>query len=42
LVRRTEARHGRPAELIDVLILYRWQDALGQLDRDPASISARR
>jgi len=23
---------------MDTLILYRWQDALGQLDRDPASI----
>ena len=40
-VLRTELeakRRGRRSELMDTLILYRWQDALGQLDRDPASI----
>jgi DMSO reductase family type II enzyme iron-sulfur subunit len=31
-------RRGQPSELMDALILYRWRDALGHLDRDPADI----
>ncbi len=31
-------RRGQDSELMDMLILYRWQDALGHLDRDPADI----
>ena len=27
-----------PSELMDQLILYRWKDCLGHLDRDPAEI----
>jgi len=40
-VLRTELdkkRRGQGSELIDALILYRWKDALGHLDRDPATI----
>ena len=40
-VLRTELdrkRHGQDSELMDMLILYRWKDALGHLDRDPADI----
>jgi ethylbenzene hydroxylase subunit beta/complex iron-sulfur molybdoenzyme family reductase subunit beta len=32
-------RRGQGSELLDSLILYRWRDALGQLDRDPADIA---
>ena len=32
-------RRGQDSELMDLLILYRWKDALGHLDRDPATIS---
>jgi nitrate reductase beta subunit len=31
-------RRGQTSELMDTLILYRWKDALGHLDRDPADI----
>jgi len=31
-------RRGRESELMDELILYRWQDCLGHLTRDPAEI----
>jgi ethylbenzene hydroxylase subunit beta/complex iron-sulfur molybdoenzyme family reductase subunit beta len=31
-------RRGQESELMDTLILYRWKDALGHLDRDPADI----
>ncbi len=31
-------RRGLESELMDTLILYRWKDALGHLDRDPADI----
>jgi ethylbenzene hydroxylase subunit beta/complex iron-sulfur molybdoenzyme family reductase subunit beta len=31
-------RRGEPSELMDLLILYRWKDALGHLTRDPAEI----
>ena len=31
-------RRGQPSALMDTLILYRWKDALGPLDRDPAEI----
>jgi ethylbenzene hydroxylase subunit beta/complex iron-sulfur molybdoenzyme family reductase subunit beta len=31
-------RRGQGSELMDTLILYRWKDALGHLDRDPADI----
>jgi len=31
-------QRGQPSELLDTLILYRWKDALGHLDRDPAEI----
>src|SRR3990170_6112883 len=31
-------RRGQGSELLDALILYRWKDALGHLDRDPAEI----
>jgi DMSO reductase family type II enzyme iron-sulfur subunit len=31
-------RRGQGSEVMDTLILYRWKDALGHLDRDPASI----
>jgi ethylbenzene hydroxylase subunit beta/complex iron-sulfur molybdoenzyme family reductase subunit beta len=31
-------RRGQPSELMDTLVLYRWRDALGHLDRDPAEI----
>ncbi len=31
-------RRGQDSELMDVLILYRWTDALGHLTRDPADI----
>lgn len=31
-------RRGQGSELMDTLILYRWKDALGHLDRDPATI----
>ena len=40
-VLRTELdrkRRGQDSELMDALILYRWKDALGHLDRDPADI----
>ncbi len=40
-VLRTELdrkRRGRESEVMDTLILYRWKDALGHLDRDPAEI----
>jgi len=40
-VLRTELdrkRRGQHSELMDLLILYRWKDALGHLDRDPADI----
>ena len=41
-VLRTELarkRSGQASELMDALILYRWKDALGHLDRDPADIA---
>jgi ethylbenzene hydroxylase subunit beta/complex iron-sulfur molybdoenzyme family reductase subunit beta len=41
-VLRTELdkkRRGQGSELMDTLILYRWKDALGHLNRDPASIT---
>jgi ethylbenzene hydroxylase subunit beta/complex iron-sulfur molybdoenzyme family reductase subunit beta len=41
-VLRTELerkRRGQDSELMDTLILYRWKDALGHLDRDPAEIT---
>jgi ethylbenzene hydroxylase subunit beta/complex iron-sulfur molybdoenzyme family reductase subunit beta len=41
-VLRTELerkRRGQDSELMDQLILYRWRDALGHLDRDPADIT---
>jgi ethylbenzene hydroxylase subunit beta/complex iron-sulfur molybdoenzyme family reductase subunit beta len=31
-------RGGRPSDLLDTLILYHWQEALGHLRRDPADI----
>jgi ethylbenzene hydroxylase subunit beta/complex iron-sulfur molybdoenzyme family reductase subunit beta len=31
-------RRGQPSELMDTLILYRWKDCLGHLDRDPADV----
>ncbi|MFQ5697573.1 MAG: 4Fe-4S dicluster domain-containing protein [Myxococcota bacterium] len=31
-------RRGQDSELMDTLILYRWKDALGPFDRDPAEI----
>lgn len=31
-------RRGQGSDLLDVLILYRWKDALGHLDRDPSEI----
>jgi len=31
-------RRGQDSELMDLLILYRWKDALGHLARDPAEI----
>jgi ethylbenzene hydroxylase subunit beta/complex iron-sulfur molybdoenzyme family reductase subunit beta len=31
-------RRGQDSELMDQLILYRWKDCLGHLDRDPADI----
>jgi nitrate reductase beta subunit len=31
-------RRGQGSELMDLLILYRWKDCLGHLDRDPAEI----
>ena len=31
-------RRGADSELMDTLIIYRWQEALGGLDRDPADI----
>ena len=31
-------QRGERSELLDTLILYRWKDALGYLDRDPAEI----
>ena len=31
-------RRGQDSELMDQLILYRWKDCLGHLDRDPAEI----
>jgi len=40
-VLRTELdkkRRGQDSELMDLLILYRWKDALGHLTRDPADI----
>ena len=40
-VLRTELeakRRGQGSEVMDTLILYRWKDALGHLDRDPADI----
>ena len=40
-VLRTELdrkRRGQDSELMDTLILYRWKDSLGHLDRDPATI----
>jgi ethylbenzene hydroxylase subunit beta/complex iron-sulfur molybdoenzyme family reductase subunit beta len=40
-VLRTELdkkRRGQESEVMDTLILYRWKDALGHLDRDPAEI----
>ena len=33
-----EKRRGRDSALMDMLILYRFKDALGHLDRDPADI----
>jgi ethylbenzene hydroxylase subunit beta/complex iron-sulfur molybdoenzyme family reductase subunit beta len=32
-------RRGQESELMDQLVLYRWKDCLGHLDRDPAEIS---
>jgi hypothetical protein len=40
-VLRTELdakRRGGDSQVMDTLILYRWRDALGHLDRDPADI----
>jgi ethylbenzene hydroxylase subunit beta/complex iron-sulfur molybdoenzyme family reductase subunit beta len=40
-VLRTELeakRRGQDSEVMDALILYRWRDALGHVDRDPADI----
>jgi len=40
-VLRTELdkkRRGQDSEVMDQLILYRWQDCLGHLSRDPAEI----
>jgi len=34
-----QKRRGKASEMMDVLILYRWKDALGHLDRDPADIT---
>jgi len=31
-------QRGDASELLDTLILYRWKDAFGHLDRDPADI----
>ena len=31
-------RRGQESEVMDALILYRWKDALGHLDRDPSTI----
>jgi hypothetical protein len=31
-------RRRQGSEIMDTLILYRWKDALGHLDRDPATI----
>jgi ethylbenzene hydroxylase subunit beta/complex iron-sulfur molybdoenzyme family reductase subunit beta len=31
-------RRGQDSEIMDTLILYRWKDALGHLERDPATI----
>lgn len=31
-------RRGEGSELMDILIMYRWKEALGGLDRDPADI----
>ncbi len=31
-------RRRQDSEVMDALILYRWKDALGHLDRDPATI----
>ncbi|OGT25365.1 MAG: respiratory nitrate reductase subunit beta [Gammaproteobacteria bacterium RBG_16_66_13] len=31
-------RRGAESELMDILIMYRWREALGHLDRDPAEI----
>jgi DMSO reductase family type II enzyme iron-sulfur subunit len=31
-------RRGDESEILDTLILYKWKDALGHLDRDPATI----
>lgn len=31
-------RRGQESEVMDALILYRWKDALGHLDRDPGEI----
>jgi len=31
-------RRGQSSEIMDTLILYRWKDALGHLERDPATI----
>ncbi len=37
-IERGKKRRGESSELMDALILYRWKDALGHLDRDPAQI----
>jgi hypothetical protein len=31
-------RRGEGSDLMDILIMYRWNEALGGLDRDPAHI----
>jgi hypothetical protein len=31
-------RSGQPSDLMDILIMYQWKEALGPLARDPADI----
>ncbi len=31
-------RQGQPSELMDMLVMYKWEEALGHLTRDPAEI----
>jgi DMSO reductase family type II enzyme iron-sulfur subunit len=37
-VEMEKRRRGEPSELMDILILYRWADALGPFSRNPADI----